>query len=516
MKIFPNIDESVVKTASITENMIQQGLVAAAAYSTIYGQALPSSNDDIQPSGAHFTIPLVIPEGMPSGDGRIFDRDALTSRTMPLTLMWQEKTDDGHKGSYIVGRIDSVDYIEGVGLVNGRGVFDVGPYGREAERLVRNRFLRGISADLDEFSAYTEDDDEVEEPEDDKLADKGKPKPKNDIKNRKITVESARLMAVTLVAKPAFQECFIMIDPEPTLSDGDEYVPDGTYEDMLDDIDNELAALAASAAPVIPPRDWFINPNLNGPTPLTVDDDGRVFGHIAAWNVNHIGLSRATKPPRSASKYAYFRTGVVRTDDGQDVKVGQLTLAGGHAPLSASAADAVKHYDDTNSAVADVVAGEDMFGIWVSGALRPDLTPSQVRAFRASAPSGDWRPINGRLELVAVCSVNVPGFPVARSMVAGGQLTALVAAGAEPLAMLRENNVSRLEERVNKLESMELSFRRDQALKKMAFAAAEPQPAEDLQALAASAKARMASLMPDPDAELALKIQELRNRFNNL
>ena len=57
----------------------------------------------------------------------------------------------------------------------------------------------------------------------------------------------------------------------------------------------------------------------------------------------------------------------------------------------------------------------------------------QVRAARASSPSGDWRPINGTLELVAVCSVNVPGFPVVEARVASGQVLALVAAGVAPL-----------------------------------------------------------------------------------
>ncbi len=117
-----------------------------------------------------------------------------------------------------------------------------------------------------------------------------------------------------------------------------------------------------------------------------------------------------------------------------------MTLSGGHASLSLSARDAVKHYDDTNSAVCDLAAGEDQHGIWVSGALRPGLSPEKVRAFRAASPSGDWRPINGKLELVAVCAVNVPGFPVASAMVAaGGMVTALVAAGTAPLMAERDS-----------------------------------------------------------------------------
>jgi DNA-binding ferritin-like protein len=164
-----------------------------------------------------------------------------------------------------------------------------------------------------------------------------------------------------------------------------------------------------------------------------------VFGHIAAWHVDHIGLSFGTKPPRSRSGYSYFHTGVIRTEEGADIPVGQLTLSGGHAPLEASAKSAAKHYDDTASAFADVHAGEDAYGIWVSGALRPTVTSYQVREIRASAPSGDWRPIQGALELVAVCQVNVPGFPIARARVASGEVMALVAAGANYLARLKDD-----------------------------------------------------------------------------
>jgi hypothetical protein len=134
--------------------------------------------------------------------------------------------------------------------------------------------------------------------------------------------------------------------------------------------------------------------------------------------------------------------------------VGQLTLAGGHASLEASAAEAVRHYDDTASAIADVHAGEDAHGIWVAGGLRPEAKPEQIRALRASAPSGDWRPIRGALELVAVCQVNVPGFPVARARVASGAVMALVAAGALPLAKIKADPTAELSARIDRLQNL--------------------------------------------------------------
>jgi hypothetical protein len=193
------------------------------------------------------------------------------------------------------------------------------------------------------------------------------------------------------------------------------------------------SGLTAGAFPINPPKSWFTNPKLTDLTPLTVDSSGQVYGHIAAWHTSHIGMAGGVRPPKSKSNYAYFRTGTVECDDGTFENVGQITLAGGHAALDASVAKAVAHYDDTNSAVMDVAAGEDKYGIWVAGALRPDVTPEQIRSIRASSVSGDWRPIGGRLELVAVCSVNCPGFPIPRARVASGAPIALVAAGTEPL-----------------------------------------------------------------------------------
>jgi hypothetical protein len=301
---------------------------------------------------------------------------------------------------------------------------------------------------------------EAEEHEDTNDKENAK-KSKDSIGKTKISINKARVMGVTIVPKPAFQECQIFLEAQ---GDGDyqedTLIPtDGIYVDEMEPQDaSSLVAcgMVASSIPVAPPIDWFNNPKLDRATPLTVDDDGRVYGHIAAWHVDHIGLPFGTKPPRSRSKYAYFHTGVVRTEDGSDVPVGQLTLAGGHASLEASAAEAVKHYDDTASAVADVHAGEDQFGIWVAGSLRPGTGPEQIRTLRASAPSGDWRPIRGSLELVAVCQVNVPGFPIARARVASGAVVALVAAGASVLAKLKADPVSELSSRVQKLESMNL------------------------------------------------------------
>jgi hypothetical protein len=103
----------------------------------------------------------------------------------------------------------------------------------------------------------------------------------------------------------------------------------------------------------------------------------------------------------------------------------------GHAELWHGADSAKAHYDNTGFVVADVCCGEDDFGIWVAGAIRPDADELTVRRLRGAALSGDWRQIGGSLELVAALAVNVPGFPITRpkSRVASGAPMSLVAAG---------------------------------------------------------------------------------------
>jgi hypothetical protein len=203
--------------------------------------------------------------------------------------------------------------------------------------------------------------------------------------------------------------------------------------------DQTLIPIVAAGFPVEPPAEWFTPPDMLRPTPLTVLASGQVYGHIAPWKGRHTG-NQSIRPPRNRSGYAYFKTGQVLTAGGAMQPVGQITLVGGHAPLTASHDAAVAHYDNTQSAVADVNIGEDRHGIWVAGALRPGVTPEQVRAIRASAVSGDWRPINGRHELIAICHVNHPGFPVipqCEALVASGEMQAIVAAGAQDMFAYR-------------------------------------------------------------------------------
>lgn len=202
-----------------------------------------------------------------------------------------------------------------------------------------------------------------------------------------------------------------------------------TLNDLWQMIQFDGEDLTASAAPIAPPDEWFHNPNLTGPTPLTVLADGRVYGHLAAWNVCHAGIQdRCVMAPRSQTNYRYFRNGEVVTASGARISVGKITLGTGHATPNLGWIPAADHYDHTGTAVAVVASGEDKYGIWVAGAVVPGVSEERVAELRRSPLSGDWRRVGGNLELVAALAVNTPGFPIAR-MGANGVQASLVAAG---------------------------------------------------------------------------------------
>jgi len=210
-------------------------------------------------------------------------------------------------------------------------------------------------------------------------------------------------------------------------------------------------SLAASADVHRAPAAWFTDPHLTEPTHLTVDAEGRVFGHLAAWGTCHIGFDGVcVEPPNSNTGYAYYANKQVLLDDGTSARTGVISIGGGHANGRATLRSATEHYDNTCTAVADVSVGEDEHGIWCAGWVRPGATDAQVAALRASDVSGDWREVGGNLEMVAALAVNTAGFPVAR--VTEGVQVALVAAGivaspADDLDAIADLIVNKIEAR---------------------------------------------------------------------
>ncbi len=336
--------------------------------------------------------------GVPTGDGRILADGGGSGRGLPLPIAWQYESGDGHDGSIVVARMETLRIADGMVTATGTMLEDI-PY-KVVEELEAG--VIGPSVDLDDIE-YVMDDQE------------------------RIVLTRWRVAGATLVAIPAFADVSFTLDPLPAEP---MYTPDWV-EEPYDVYAASLASFAlAAAAPeaeVLPPAEWFGRPDLDGLTPLTVSDTGRVFGHIAGWGTCHVGLPGCVTPPSSPSGYSYFHVGEQRTRDGAVLPVGTLTVGGGHADASLGFRAAAEHYDDVGAGVARVVAGEDEYGIWVAGWMLPGADPAKREQFGACPVSGDWRRVGGALELIAVCSVNTPGFPVPRARVAfsSGAQTAL-------------------------------------------------------------------------------------------
>lgn len=349
-------------------------------------ESAPSTLGDVA-SGSEWEATLLI-EGTPTDDGRMIMPGATTWRDLPLTLMAMVETQPGHDGAVVAGRIDEI--MRRGNMVVGRGVFDSGEFGQEIARLVGDETLRGVSVDLAARDVRPTDRAGTEIPE----SELGLALDPQDVYT---TVFEGVVLGATVCPMPAFADASIT-----TITAGGEIKP-------------ALTAAAAGLVPLHPPAEWFEDPKLGVATPLTVTEDGRVYGHAALWASCHIGHPETcVNPPHSRTGYSYFHLGTVEAFGGDRVECGQITLGTSHAPITASQRRAAEHYDHTGSAVADIRCGEDGFGIWFAGALRPDTPASRVRQLSAAKLSGDWRDVNGNLELVGLLAVNVPGFPVPR------------------------------------------------------------------------------------------------------
>lgn len=312
-------------------------------------------------------------------------------------------------------------------------VWDTDEIAAEAARLADEGRLPGISVDLGDVTSELEvlatDDD-------------GFPTDWLD------TVTDAEIIGATQVAMPAFADARIagnvaFLAPEGVTTSDKRVIAAGAlrwrdpaplmFNDTSDghngavfvgNLTNFRRALTAVACP----DEWKVDPHLPTLTKPKVEQ-GRIVGHGAGWGTCHTGFRNAcVTAPSSQNAYDHL---------GGTVKVYQHPNGDHHAPLHLDAEATARWYEAHCSLVGEAAVGEDSHGIWISGAA--DV---EGEVFL----SGDWRDIDGNLELVSFLVVDNPGFPTA--LVASEHQTALVGAGI----VTETDRVAQLEARISSLE----------------------------------------------------------------
>lgn len=453
------------------------------------------------------------PIGVSTGDGRRFAPGALTAAPTPFPFEWARERDMGHDGAVTIGAVDTVEITDQA--IWGEGEFfddvdreemprlaeDVA----EAMKLVSEGVL-GPSVDLDEFQAIP-----VREGSDAELEPEDWDDP--DLKVELLITEG-RVRAATLVSIPAYVETvrpLELMDPDEdefaTRAAAQLAAETGTEPEPVETAPRisaeDRAALVASVT--LPSPTTFDRPELDGPTPVTVDwETGRIFGHIATWGTCHAGFSDVCitppKNPRGDGQYSWFHRFPVDTSEGV-VWAGRLTAGGRHPGLNLTASATMGAYDGKTVA-AYVRAGEDDHGIWISGAVNPDLDEKTKRVLSRRKVSGDWRETSDGLSLVELLALSPgprlhsePGFPVATHSRNGRQVALTAALGPSPDEEPRRELYARIGAEVAAQLRAERQAEEERQARRAELAAALEADRADRADRAAPVRAELAELM---------------------
>lgn len=397
-------------------------------------------DEDMNANGVAVSGVAVL-EGAWTGDGRQWAAGSITWPDLAETvvpLQWQKETNHG-SGRDVAVNVGRVTHLERDGdKILTTGVLDTGSAdGAELARRIEAGNAGGVSIVADDPESA---EVELVFPEG---CDPDSPEMECMFAARAI-FHSGRIRALTFVDTPAFVEASVNLDQSQTAvaaavpdveAAGDETVSDRAPDyARLDEIETLVAASHSIQIPDTPPADWFDEPEeLPETGAIKVTDDGRVYGLLAPKNVAHrsFGTKRVTVPMGNVD-YSRWMNRETICDGGKRVATGPITLDCGHAQ-AASDVDAeatLDHYDNSCSIVATVRVGENEHGVWVAGALLPDVTPGRVARMLACQLSGDWRPHRekrGMREMCGALLVPVPGFPrgnAASVRMKEGQLTA--------------------------------------------------------------------------------------------
>lgn len=392
-------------------------------------------------------------EWSPTGDGRILELGEISHRDLPVPFRVQLQDDEGHKGAFNVGSIEEIIRIpieefrkrddasefdldevrDGAMIIYGTGTLDGSPHAADAKRLLANG--SGVSLDGLRYSGKLYDPEDLSEVDLDTL-DPGQIFEAM-MGSTFLQGVHGKIAGVTVVDIPAFEEAKVLVASAQLRFFGGKKLWYYVGPAPKDEGPMSIGGLTAAAGPVKPPAEWFADPKLDELTPLTITEDGRVYGHLADWGGCHVGFQGICVPPfRSASEFAFFNCGQLETAEGDLVNVGKIMFSmkgAGHAPTDGTIPyqEIQSYYDKATNVGALVRAGSDHLGTWLAGALRPGLSDIEVQHIRSHPPSGDWRSVRGSAELIAAFCVPVGGFPIPRRALvasADGEITAIITA----------------------------------------------------------------------------------------
>ena len=331
--------------------------------------------------------------GEPTSDSRMLAKKMdLSMRTFPHPLMWCKQTGYGHEDAFTVGVIENAER-KGNKLVGTGYLLNTEEADEAANELGHKVTSPSVDLADTEWTATDRDEKPITYADYEAAYEAGDP-----IKVY-TTMTKGELIGSTLVATAAFG------DTSLTLTGKRE-----TRDVAL------VAAAEAAFKPRTYPAAFLADPKLTEPTPVTVTEDGHVFGHFACTGTCHRSIQGDCVTPPYNDDFANFLTSPpVLLDDGTTQAVGRLTVGGKHASTARniSSRDAAAHYDNVATCWALVNVGKDEHGWWFSGVLAPWATPEQIEMGLAAPLSGDWRNYGAGLKLTAIHSVNTPGFMIA-------------------------------------------------------------------------------------------------------
>lgn len=378
-------------------------------------QAAIGSGDGLLADGWMSDVGIAFSEKL--AGGRDFTSVAWTWRdpqTGLVPLMFQTENEGGHYGAELVGFFTDLS-LQG-GTVNARGRFYDTEIARQAHDTLLDGRRFGISVDPSE-KVEADYDFTCIEWDDQGFCLAG---------DESVIFHAYEIAGATMCPFPGFEQASVVLDSSPGTA-----LPSQPMR-------------ASLSIPTAPPRDWMTLPEpvLGAPfvdalagddvlveqldnrgavvgyaCPLTIRDDGLVYGHLTYWGQCHTGnpwgpgMCASAEP--SADEYRVFHSsGSVKCDDGTEVPTGRLVVGCEHSEF-ASPEEIRDHLAHAGMGWANVRVVDGEYGPWMCGVLEPSLTPQQVATLRALSMSGEWIG-----ELGGILSVNASGLPIQRKMAA--------------------------------------------------------------------------------------------------